>query len=231
MSDVAVVVFPGSNCDRDAFHVFQDTLKRSVTFHWHDEPVRPDYRMVILPGGFSYGDYLRAGAMAKISPAVRSLGEYIERGGLVLGICNGFQILVEAGFLPGALVKNASLRFQCHDVHLRVETNGSPFLSKARRGEVLRMPIAHSEGRYIADEGTIAELEKGGRVLLRYCGPNGEISEAFNANGSTNSIAGITNAKGNVFGLMPHPERCSDAVLGNTDGLTVFRSIDSTLFL
>ncbi|MFH1262578.1 MAG: phosphoribosylformylglycinamidine synthase I [Pseudomonadota bacterium] len=230
MADVAVVVFPGSNCDRDAYAVFE-RLKRSVTFHWHDEPIRNDYKMVVLPGGFSYGDYLRAGAMAKISPAVQSLGEFIDRGGLVLGICNGFQILVEAGFLPGALVKNSSLHFQCHDVHVKVESDKPPFLSKGTKGQVLRMPIAHSEGRYIADEATIAALEKEGRVLLRYCGPNGELSDEFNANGSTNAIAGIVNPKGNVFGLMPHPERCADELLGNTDGMTVFRSIDSYLFL
>lgn len=224
-----MVVFPGSNCDRDVFHVFQGILKRSVVFHWHNEPVRNQYKLVILPGGFSYGDYLRAGALAKISPAVQSLGEFIDRGGFVLGICNGFQTLVEAGFLPGALVKNSSLRFQCEDVHLRVESTDSPFFTKARKGQVLRMPIAHSEGRYVADEATIAKLEKEGKVVLRYCGPNGEIEDRFNANGSMNAIAGITNEKGNVFGLMPHPERCSEELLGNTDGLTIFRSIDAHL--
>ena len=229
MSQIAVVVFPGSNCDRDAFHVLEETLKRPVTFHWHDEPVGNGYKLVVLPGGFSYGDYLRAGALAKISPAVASLGDFIERGGLVLGICNGFQILVEAGFLPGALVKNSSLRFQCHDVHVRVESSESPYFRGTEKGAVLRMPIAHSEGRYIADPRTIDRLEKEGRVLLRYCGPKGEIEERFNANGSTNSIAGIANEKGNVFGLMPHPERCADPLLGNSDGLAVFRSIEKYL--
>ncbi len=225
MADIGVVVFPGSNCDRDAQHVFSSVMGRSAAFHWHDQSIRNQYKAVILPGGFAHGDYLRCGAMAKLSPAVQSLGEFIDRGGLVLGICNGFQVLVEAGYLPGALTKNRSLRFQCEDVFVRVESNQSPYTSAIKVGTVLRLPIAHSEGCYVTDEATLSHLEKNGQVILRYTSPTGELKDEFNANGSMNAIAALANEKGNVFGLMPHPERCSEAVLGNDDGLAIFRSM------
>ncbi len=225
MADVGVVVFPGSNCDRDAFHVLDSVLGHSVAYHWYQDPIPSSFQAVVLPGGFSYGDYLRAGALAKFSPAVESLGKLIDRGGLVLGICNGFQILVEAGFLPGAMMKNESLRFQSHDVHLRVETNRSPLLHRSKPGQVLRMPIAHAEGRYTVDADTLKKLKDDGCIALRYCGPQGEIDETFNANGSIDSIAGVTNLKGNVLGLMPHPERCAEACLSSSDGLYVLASM------
>lgn len=229
MADVAVVVFPGSNCDRDAYHALGSVFKKTVTFHWYTDPIDPAYKLVILPGGFSYGDYLRCGAIAKISPAVESLGEYIDKGGLVLGICNGFQILVEAGYLPGALHKNRSLSFQCEDVHVAVESTSSPFLDRLPKGQVLRLPIAHSEGRYVADEKTVRELETEKRIALRYTGPRGEQEDRYNANGSVQAIAAVTNKRGNVFGLMPHPERCSEEILGNTDGRRFFESLVSHL--
>ncbi|HLG19867.1 MAG TPA: phosphoribosylformylglycinamidine synthase subunit PurQ [Bdellovibrionota bacterium] len=227
MAKIAVVIFPGSNCDRDAFYVVKDILGKSVTYHWHDEPIRDEYKAVILPGGFSYGDYLRAGALAKISPAVSSLGPFIDRGGWVLGICNGFQTLVEAGYLPGALMKNRSLQFQCEDVHVRIESTKAPFFDDGMKGKVLRLPIAHSEGRYDADDATLGSLRTRNQIALRYVGPKGEEEDRFNANGSAAAIAGITNERGNVFGLMPHPERCSDEALGNTDGLTLLRKLGS----
>jgi len=228
MADVAVVVFPGSNCDRDAYHVVKNVLGKSVTYHWHDEPIRDEYKAVILPGGFSYGDYLRAGALAKISRAVSTLPPFIDRGGLVLGICNGFQILVEAGILPGALVKNRSLQFQCEDVYVRVENVKSPFL-EGEAGEVIRLPIAHSEGRYTADSATLERLEQNHQVALRYVGPQGELEDRYNANGSDAAIAGIVNERGNVLGLMPHPERCSEEILGNTDGLKILRQLQKQI--
>jgi phosphoribosylformylglycinamidine synthase subunit PurQ / glutaminase len=216
MSSVAVVVFPGSNCDRDAHHAIGSVLKADVTYHWHTDPLKSDYRAVILPGGFSYGDYLRAGALAKISPAVESLHAYVDAGKPVLGICNGFQILVEAGFLPGALSKNESLHFQSEEVVVRVASNRSPFLKDIPKGKTLRMPIAHSEGRYVADAATLAELEKNDQIALTY---------ESNVNGSMKRIAGLTNVKGNVLGLMPHPERCAEEILGNADGLAMLKSL------
>lgn len=229
MADVGIIVFPGSNCDRDVFHVVEDVLGHSAAFHWYKDPIQDQYKAVVLPGGFSYGDYLRAGAIAKLSPAVESLDGFIEKGGHVLGICNGFQILVEAGFLPGAMMKNQSLLFQCEDVFLKVESHRSSFLSQTQPGQILRMPIAHSEGRYVVDAKTVKELEANNQIALRYCGPQGEIGEEFNANGSTANIAGVINKKGNVLGLMPHPERCSEFVMGNTDGLSIFQSLEAHL--
>ena len=229
MADVGIVIFPGSNCDRDAYHVIANVLGRSVSYHWYNEPIGDQYKAVILPGGFAYGDYLRAGAMAKISPAVLSLGGFIEKGGVVLGICNGFQVLVEAGFLPGAMMKNQSLQFQCEDVYLKVESTKSRFLGQAKIGQVLRMPIAHSEGRYIVDQLTLAQLKKNDQIVLKYCSSHGEVEEKFNANGSTNSIAGVVNEKGNVMALMPHPERAAEEILGNTDGLVIFKSLEAYL--
>lgn len=225
MPKIAVVVFPGSNCERDAFHVLGEVMGAEVAYHWHAESVSPDYAAVVLPGGFSYGDYLRAGALAKISPAVQSLGSLIDKGRLVMGICNGFQILCEAGYLPGALTKNRSLSFQCEDVYCRIESTGSAFLKDEKKSTVLRLPIAHSEGRYVAEPGVIETLKKEDRIALRYCSPTGDVVDEWNANGSTDAIAGITNKQGNVLGLMPHPERCSEKVLGNEDGLALFKSM------
>jgi phosphoribosylformylglycinamidine synthase len=229
MPRIAVVIFPGSNCDRDVRHVLREVCGADVVEHWHTEPVSPDYAAVVLPGGFAYGDYLRVGALAKISPAVESLAAYIAGGKPVLGICNGFQILVEAGYLPGALAKNQSLQFQCEDVFVRVESDRPPFLAGLKRGSVHRWMISHSEGRYVADEATIRDLERHGQIALRYCGPAGELEPRYNANGSTLAIAGITNREGNVLGFMPHPERGSEAVLGNDEGLAFFRSMMTRL--
>ncbi len=217
---IAVVVFPGSNCDRDVFHAAETSMGFSTHFHWYGERVPDAYHAVLLPGGFSYGDYLRAGALAKLSPTVESLHSFIDQGKPVLGICNGFQILVEAGFLPGALTKNESLQFQCEDVQLEVASNRSIFLDQLEIGEELTMPIAHSEGRYVCDEDMRKKLEDQDQVALRY---------KENVNGSVSRIAGITNRKGNVMGLMPHPDRCAESLLENTDGLKMFHCLAAHL--
>src|SRR4051794_7281207 len=211
-----VIVFPGSNCDHDAFYAVANNLGQPVEFIWHDSTSLGDVDAVILPGGFAYGDYLRCGAIAKFSPVMKAVRNFARDGGLVLGVCNGFQILVEAGLLPGALIRNRSLKFVCRDVHLRTETVNSPFTSAAHKGEILRMPVAHGEGCYIADERTLDELEAEDRVAFRYLD---------NPNGSMRDIAGVLNAGRNVMGLMPHPERASDPLMGSTDGLTVFHSL------
>ena len=230
MSKVAVVVFPGSNCDRDAHFAFKDVLKKDTVYHWHSDEIKPgQYSLVILPGGFSYGDYLRAGAMAKVSPAVLSLGNHIERGGFVLGICNGFQILVEAGYLPGVLTKNSDNRFHCHDIYVEAQTTNSPFLNQTPKHQAFRMPIAHSEGRYIVDELTFEDLKKNDQIAFRYVDQQCKTTQEANFNGSFDSIAGVMNKKKTVLGMMPHPERSSDAALGNTDGLFFLQSISSSL--
>lgn len=230
MSDIAVVVFPGSNCDRDAFHAFSNLLGRSVTYHWHDQPLKKSYKLVVLPGGFSYGDYLRAGAIARFSDAVESMGDYVENGGSVVGICNGFQILVEAKLLPGMLLKNRSLQFQCEDIFVKSEKNNSPLLQDLESGKVMQMPIAHSQGRYvIPTQEEAMKLESNRQIILRYCGPDGEIDDSYNVNGSDFSIAGVTNERGNVLGLMPHPERSAEAILGSVDGLAFLKAIDQRL--
>jgi phosphoribosylformylglycinamidine synthase I len=214
-----VIVFPGSNCDHDAFYAVSTNLGQKAEFIWHDSTDLGDVDAVILPGGFSYGDYLRCGAIARFSPVMKAVGRFAADGGLVLGICNGFQILVEAGLLPGALLRNRSLKFVCRDVHLRIETTRSPFTAGAERGEILRVPIAHGEGCYVADERTLDELEAEDRVVFRYLD---------NPNGSLRDIAGILNRERNVLGMMPHPERASDPLMGSTDGLTVFHSMIRT---
>lgn len=217
---VAVVVFPGSNCDHDVYHAAKTSMGFSTHFHWYGDPLSDDFQAVLLPGGFSYGDYLRAGALAKLSPTVESLKTLIDQGKPVLGICNGFQILVEAGFLPGALTKNEGLSFQCEDVKLRVESTRSIYLDQCEKGQMLTMPIAHSEGRYVCDDDTLKKLEDQDQIALRY---------VENVNGSVSHIAGITNLKGNVMGLMPHPDRCADRLLGNTDGLIMFKCLAAHL--
>jgi phosphoribosylformylglycinamidine synthase subunit PurQ / glutaminase len=218
-----VVVFPGSNCDHDVYHVLKHVLEQDATFLWHQDDSLQGCDLIVLPGGFSYGDYLRAGAMAALSPVMGAVRRHAEAGGLVLGICNGFQVLLEAGLLPGAMRRNASLRFQCKDVHLKVERDDLPFTRKLRV-EVLRMPIAHAEGNYEDAPEKLDALEAAGQVVFRYCTADGAVTPEANPNGAARNIAGITNAQGNVLGLMPHPERCSEAVLGNTDGLALFAS-------
>ncbi|MDT7604668.1 MAG: phosphoribosylformylglycinamidine synthase subunit PurQ / glutaminase [Acidobacteriota bacterium] len=224
-----VIIFPGSNCDHDAYHVISKHVGQPVSFIWHKETDLAGYDAVILPGGFSYGDYLRAGALARFSPVMRSVKEFAARGGLVLGICNGFQILCEAGLLPGALMRNRDLHFICEHLNVRVETVDTPFTNELRRGDVLSLPIAHAEGNYTCDDATMAELRREDRVVVRYCDAEGRTTDAANPNGSRDSIAGICNRARNVFGLMPHPERACEELLGSSDGRGVFRSLASTL--
>ena len=220
-----VVVFPGSNCDHDVYHVLKHVLSQEVLFLWHGETSVRDCELVVLPGGFSYGDYLRAGAMAVHSPIMAAVHEFAAAGGPVLGICNGFQILLEAGLLPGAMRHNRSLRFECRDVFLRVERNDLCFTSGYAEGQVIRMPIAHAEGCFIDSEQALDELEQAGRVVFRYVGPDGETNGdtgRWNVNGSARAVAGICNDGGNVLGMMPHPERCAEQVFDNRDGLALF---------
>ena len=218
-----VVVFPGSNCDHDVYHVLKHVLEQEVLFLWHGDDSIKDCELVVLPGGFSYGDYLRAGSMASLSPIMGAVKRHAEAGGLVLGICNGFQILLEVGLLPGAMRRNRTLRFECRDAYLRVERNDLPYTQGYEVGQVLKMPIAHAEGNYLDTAEALETLEGEGRVVFRYVDPEGcEAGEQWNVNGSVRDIAGITNAAGNVLGLMPHPERCAEEILGNTDGLTLF---------
>jgi phosphoribosylformylglycinamidine synthase len=219
-----VVVFPGSNCDHDVYHVLKHVLDQEATFLWHEDESLKGCELIVLPGGFAYGDYLRAGAMAALSPVMAAVKRHAEAGGLVLGICNGFQVLLEAGLLPGAMRRNKDLRFKCQDVYLRVERTDLPFTRKLREGQVLRLPIAHGEGNYEDAAEKLDALEAARQVVFRYCEPDGSLSDAANPNGSARAIAGICNAGGNVLGMMPHPERCSEQVLGGTDGLALFES-------
>jgi phosphoribosylformylglycinamidine synthase I len=220
-----VVVFPGSNCDHDAYSVLNDIFHQDVKFLWHKDSSIGDVDVIILPGGFSYGDYLRCGAIARFSPIMKEVIAFAERGGTVMGICNGFQILCEAGLLPGALVRNEGLAFICKYVHLRVENVETKWTSDCVPNEVLRIPIAHGEGNYITDDTTLKRLEENRQILFRYCESDGKITTASCPNGSRNNIAGIMNERGNVMGLMPHPERASDPLLGATDGQKIFRSL------
>lgn len=221
----AVVVLPGSNCDHDALHVVKDVLGADAEMLWHKETDLRGADCVIVPGGFAYGDYLRAGALAKFAPIMDAIRRHAEKGGLVLGICNGFQVLTEVGLLPGALMRNQHLRFLGRDVHIRVEETGTPFTSLFRPGQIFRVPIAHGEGNYYADETTLDALERNRQVIFRYCDEAGRLTSEANPNGSARHIAGICNASRNVLGMMPHPERCAESILGNADGLLVFRSI------
>jgi phosphoribosylformylglycinamidine synthase len=226
---LGVVVFPGSNCDHDAFHAVGGVLEKPVEFIWHQSENLSGFDAVILPGGFSYGDYLRTGAIARFSPVMRAVARFAQSGGLVLGICNGFQILCEAGLLPGALMRNTGLRFICRHVHIRVETTATPFTSAAQAGQVLRIPINHGEGNYFCDAATLAELKRHDQIVFRYCALDGSLDPAANPNGSLESIAGICNRQRNVLGMMPHPERAVESALGSTDGLVVFRSLIAEL--
>jgi phosphoribosylformylglycinamidine synthase subunit PurQ / glutaminase len=224
-----VVVFPGSNCDHDAFHAVGTVLEKPVEFIWHRSENLSGFDAIILPGGFSYGDYLRTGAIARFSPVMLAVEKFARSGGLVLGICNGFQILCEAGLLPGALMRNTGLRFICRHVHIRVESMATPFTSAARRGQVLRIPIAHAEGNYRCDDSTLAELKRNDQIVFRYSAPDGSLDPASNPNGSLEAIAGICNRQRNVLGMMPHPERAVESALDSTDGLVVFRSLIASL--
>ena len=226
-----VVVFPGSNCDHDAFHVLSSMLGQPTEWVWHQSTQVNHLDAIVLPGGFSYGDYLRTGALASHSPVLGAVKKFAERGGLVLGICNGFQILLEAGLLPGAMLRNRRLKFLCRFVHLRVETTDTPFTAACQAGQVLKMPIAHMDGNYFAGEATLRELERNHQIIFRYATPAGEIVDdaEANPNGALANIAGICNRERNVLGLMPHPERSSEALMGSTDGLAIFQSLVQSL--
>jgi phosphoribosylformylglycinamidine synthase len=220
-----VIVFPGSNCDRDVATVTQGILNEPTRMVWHQETDISDIDVIVLPGGFSYGDYLRCGAIARFSPVITSVIEHANQGKYILGICNGFQILTEIGLLPGALIRNRDLHFICDRLPLKVEHNNTVWTSGYQKGQVITIPIAHGEGRYYADRDTIRVLEDEERVLFRYCSQSGEINQENNPNGSIDNIAGIINSQGNVLGMMPHPERASDSTLGFTDGLPLFKSL------
>ena len=220
-----VIVFPGTWSDGDCYYVLDTILGQKVDYVWHREHDLSAYDCVVLPGGFSYGDYLRAGAIARFSPVMAAVAEHARRGGLVYGICNGFQILCEAGLLPGALMRNDSLQFRCQPVHLRVENAATPYTWQCRPGQVLTIPISHGEGSYFADADTLAMLEDSRRVAFRYVTATGEVTAEANPNGSLNNIAGIINERGNVLGMMPHPERASEKLMGGEDGMSIWRSI------
>jgi len=224
-----VVVFPGSNCDDDLVYVLSDILEQNVVKLWHKETDLQKVDGVFIPGGFSYGDYLRAGALAKYSPIMNSIKEFANKGGFVFGICNGFQILCESGLLPGTLLHNNNQNFICKNVFIKADNNKSLITSKIDTNRALMIPIAHAEGRFFADGQTITQMRKKGQILFRYCDEYGELSEEVNPNGSIENIAGICNENKNVFGMMPHPERAADDELGNTDGLLIFQSILSNL--
>ena len=222
---VGIVVFPGSNCDRDTEHAFEKVLGVGVERLWHKDSDLKGVDAIVLPGGFSFGDYLRTGAVARFSPIMDSVADFAARGGRVLGICNGFQILLEAGMLPGAMLPNRSLRFICRDVTVRVEQTGAPVVSKLQQGQLLRIPVAHYEGNWFCDDETLARVEAEGLPVLRYCDAGGVVSDETNLNGSRNNIAGLRNAAGNVVGMMPHPERCAEPALGGIDGRALLEGL------
>lgn len=224
-----VIQFPGSNCDQDPFWVLSSVAKQPVTYLWHESHDLQNCDVVIVPGGFSYGDYLRTGAIARFSPVMESVKKFADGGGLVLGICNGFQILCESHILPGALLRNAGLKYVCRPVHVRVENADTSFTHGCGKGEVLQIPIGHMEGNYFCDEQTLEELRRQERIVFRYCTPQGEVTAAANPNGSLFNIAGICNEGRNVLGMMPHPERSSEAQMGATDGLKIFESLVQTM--
>jgi phosphoribosylformylglycinamidine synthase subunit PurQ / glutaminase len=224
-----VLVFPGSNCDHDAYHVIAELARQPVTFLWHDSASLDGCDAIIVPGGFAYGDYLRTGAIAHFSPVMQSVKQFAAEGGLVLGICNGFQILCESGLLPGALLRNAGLKYICKQVHLRTETANSPFTGMLKKSEVLRIPIGHMEGNYFCDAATLDTLRSNDRIVFRYATAEGAITPDANPNGSLDNIAGILNEGRNVLGMMPHPDRSSEAILGSADGWKIFQSMMETL--
>jgi phosphoribosylformylglycinamidine synthase len=226
----SVVIFPGSNCDRDVIHAIGEITGTAVNPVWHKETSIPEGTdLVVIPGGFSYGDYLRCGAMAARSPIMNSVKEHASRGGLVLGICNGFQILTETKLLPGALLANKTLTFICKPCYLKIERTDTPFTLQYKDDQVVQFPIAHHEGLFFLQEGSLKEIEKNGQVVFRYCTPSGDVCDEGNPNGSLNNIAGIVNLQGNVMGLMPHPERASEAILGGADGAIMWNSIKTWL--
>ncbi|MBN3037913.1 MAG: phosphoribosylformylglycinamidine synthase subunit PurQ [Candidatus Omnitrophica bacterium] len=220
-----VVVFPGSNCDQDCFYVIRDRLAQPVRYIWHKDKRIADYDCIILPGGFSYGDYLRAGAIARFSPIMKPIIDFAHKGGAVLGICNGFQILLEAGLLPGAMLRNDNIHFICKYVYTRVENDSTIFTNSCKKGQILKIPIAHNEGRYYIDENGYSRLKENKQIVLRYCSRQGVVSDEYNPNGAKGNIAGIVNERGNVLGMMPHPERSPEASLGSDDGIYLFDSI------
>lgn len=219
-----IVVFPGSNCDHDCYHVTKYALNKEVEFIWHKEKRLNSFDVIIIPGGFSYGDYLRTGAIAKFSPVMKAVKKFAKDGGLVIGICNGFQILLEAGLLPGAMLRNRSLKFICRNIFISVENNNTSFTNLCNK-RVLKMPIAHAEGNYFADPKTLSRLNEKKQIVFKYCDESGNTVDSANPNGSMENIAGISNEEGNVLGMMPHPERCAEAILGNEDGRLIFESI------
>ena len=220
-----IIQFPGSNCDLDKLWVLQDVLKQEARYLWHKDTDIGDLDCIVVPGGFSYGDYLRTGSIARFSPVMKAVADHAAKGKLVIGICNGFQILCEAGLLPGALLRNRSLQFRCEHIHLRIETVKSPFTNAASANQIVRVPVAHGEGCYFADEATITELKKNDQILFRYVDAAGKVVDTASPNGAVENIAGICNKARNVCGMMPHPERASEAALGSTDGRVVFESI------
>ncbi len=220
-----IVVFPGTWSDTDCHYAVSDILGQQADYVWHQESDLSSYDCMVLPGGFSYGDYLRAGAIARFSPVTTALHEFAAQGRPVIGICNGFQILCEAGLLPGVLRRNEHLEFRCQWTNLLTERNDTPFSQNCHRGQVLQVPVSHAEGNYYADDSTIAQLEEEGRILFRYCEPSGNVTDSANPNGSAHNIAGIVNERGNVLGMMPHPERSCEEILGSTDGNLIFQSI------
>jgi phosphoribosylformylglycinamidine synthase len=224
-----VVVFPGSNCDHDAFYAIGNVLQKPVEFIWHQSENLANCDAIILPGGFAFGDYLRTGAIARFSPVMKPVEKFAKSGGMVLGICNGFQILLEAGLLPGAMMRNVGLRYICRHVHIRVEQTNTPFTGAANKGQILKVPIAHNDGNYNCDEATLADLEKNGQVIFRYTTAEGSDDAAGNPNGSMANIAGICNRERNIAGLMPHPERAVEEAIGSADGLLIFRSMVEAL--
>jgi len=224
-----VLVFPGSNCDHDTFNVIETLIKQPVTFLWHASEDLENCDAILVPGGFAYGDYLRTGAIARFSPVMQSVAKFARSGGLVMGICNGFQILCEAGLLPGALMRNAGQNYICKQVHLRTETTDSPFTNGLTRDRVLQMPIGHMEGNYFCDADTLTRLKAEDRIAFRYATPSGEITAAANPNGSLENIAGVLSEGRNVLGMMPHPDRSSEALLGSADGLLLFASLAESL--
>ena len=226
-----VIVFPGSNCDHDAYHVISKHVGQPVDFIWHRDTNLNSFDALIIPGGFSYGDYLRAGALARFSPVMESVKKFAASGRFVLGICNGFQILCEAGLLPGALIRNCDLHFICEHIYARVETSDTPYTNEMQTGSVRRLPIAHAEGNYVCDDETLDQLRREDRIVFRYCDVNGNVTAEANPNGSRDNIAGICNAGRNVLGLMPHPERACEDLLGSSDGRDIFRSLAATLAL
>jgi phosphoribosylformylglycinamidine synthase len=228
-SKFGVVVFPGSNCDHDAYYALKKIMNTDVAFLWHKDRDLQDSNVIILPGGFSYGDYLRCGAIARFSPIMNSVIEFANKGGIVIGICNGFQVLLEAGLLPGVMIKNKSLQFVCKDIYLTVKNKKTIFTESINTEKTLKIPVAHGEGNYFADDDTLKSLQDNNQIVFQYSSKEGKLDDEFNPNGSTLNIAGIMNKTGNVLGMMPHPERVCDPVLGRTDGKMIFNSVLNSL--